>query len=115
MRSVRVAVLGVVLAAVVAAVGAGPVLAEWPTRCVELNDIVEAHLGNDGNVGIYQRVFGAQAEAACQNDHRDDVRGVFAWAFAEASQAADSAAPDLAWPTDVRGAERHRGNAPGER
>ena len=35
-------------------------LAQWPTTCVELNDIVEAHLGNDGNVGIYQRVFGGR-------------------------------------------------------
>jgi len=50
---------------------------------VDLNDIVENHLGNDHNVGIYQRVFGDQAEQACQNDHRDDVRGVFAWAFPE--------------------------------
>ncbi len=100
MRSVRVVIVGVVLAAVVAAVGAGPVLAQWPTTCIELNDMVEAHLGNHGNVGIYQRVFGAQAEAACQNDHRDDVRGVFAWAFADAAPSADTATPDLAWPTD---------------
>ena len=78
MRSVRYAVVGVVLAAVVAAVGAGPVLAQWPTTCVALNDIVETHLGNDGNVGIYQRVFGDEAEVACQSDHVDDVRGVFA-------------------------------------
>ena len=54
---------------------------EWPTSCVDLNDIVEAHLGNDHNVGIYQRTFGDQAEAACQNDHRNDVRSVFAWAI----------------------------------
>ena len=55
--------------------------AQWPTTCVELNDIVEAHLDNDHNVGIYQKTFGDQAEAACQNDHRDDVRSVFAWAI----------------------------------
>ncbi len=54
----------------------------WPTTCVDLNDIVEAHLGNQGNVGIYQATFGDQAEAACRNDHRNDVRGTFAWAFA---------------------------------
>ena len=48
---------------------------------MELNDIVEAHLGNVNNVEIYQRVFGEQAEAACRNDHRADVQGVFAWAF----------------------------------
>ena len=59
--------------------------AQWPTTCVELNDIVEAHLGNEQNVGIYQRVFGDQAEQACQNDHRDDVRSVFAWAMPEVS------------------------------
>ena len=53
----------------------------WPTDCVELNDIVEAHLGNDSNVEIYQRTFGDQAETACRSDHRPDVRGVFAWAF----------------------------------
>ena len=63
---------------------APPVEAElgWPTTCVDLNDIVENHLGNDNNVRIYQRVFGDQAEPACRNDHREDVRGVFAWAFA---------------------------------
>ena len=117
MRSIRIVVVGVVLAAVVAVavVGTGPVLAQWPTTCVELNDIVEAHLGNDGNVGIYQRVFGSQAEAACQNDHRDDVRGVFAWAFADGSPSADfrRARPGVA--DGLRGAERHRGGAPGER
>ena len=54
---------------------------QWPTTCVDLNDIVEAHLGNTGNVGVYQRTFGDGAEAACQNDHRNDVRSVFAWAI----------------------------------
>ncbi len=54
---------------------------DWPTTCVELNDIVEGHLGNEGNVAIYQNTFGDQAEAACQNDHRHDVRSVFAWAI----------------------------------
>lgn len=52
----------------------------WPTTCVNLNDVVEAHLGNDHNVGIYARTFGDQAEARCQRDHADDVRGTFAWA-----------------------------------
>ena len=54
---------------------------QWPTTCVDLNDIVEEHLGNHHNVGIYQDTFGDQAEAACQSDHRDDVRSVFAWAI----------------------------------
>ncbi len=53
----------------------------WPTTCVDLNDIVERHLGNSQNVSIYQAVFGDQAEAGCRGDHREDVRGVFAWAF----------------------------------
>ena len=33
MRSVRVVVVGVVLAAVAAALGAAPVMAQWPTTC----------------------------------------------------------------------------------
>ena len=73
-----------IIAALTAILLTTPALAQWPTTCVALNDIVENHLGNHNNVGIYQRVFGDQAEQACQNDHRDDVRGVFAWAFLEA-------------------------------
>ncbi len=98
-RGARI-VLPMVIAAVAAFGLARPVLAQWPTTCVDLNDIVEAHLGNDGNVGIYQRVFGDQAEQSCQNDHRDDVRGVFGWAFDQAAQSAGSETQDLAWPTD---------------
>ncbi len=72
----------------------------WPTTCVDLNDIVEGHLGNDHNVGIYQQVFGDQAEIACQNDHGSDVRETFVWAFRD---------PDpqtycrhhAAWPTGI--------------
>ncbi len=75
------AVWAVVLAALLTAVSFSYAAAQWPTTCVELNDIVEAHLGNDHNVGIYQKVFGDQAEQACRNDHRDDVRSVFAWAI----------------------------------
>ncbi len=71
--------------------------AQWPTSCVELNDIVEARLGNTGNVGIYQRVFGERAEQACQNDHRADVQAVFAWAIG-GTGATPPAAP-TAWPT----------------
>lgn len=93
---------------------ATPAPQQWPTTCVDLNDIVEAHLGNDGNVGIYQRVFGDQAEQGCQNDHRDDVRGVFGWAFDQTAQSADAGTQDLAWPTtcldlnDI--VENHLGN-----
>ena len=100
MRITRATCAAVVVAAVLIAALATPVFAQWPTTCVDLNDIVEAHLGNDTNVGIYQRVFGDQAEQACQNDHRDDVRGVFAWAFDEAGSETQSAVPDLAWPAD---------------
>ena len=57
---------------------------EWPMTCVDLNDIVEEHLGNPQNVGIYQNTFGDQAEAACQNDHGDDVRSTFGWASSAA-------------------------------
>ena len=52
----------------------------WPASCVELSDIVESHLGNDDNVGLYQRTFGEQAEAACRQDRADDVRAAFGWA-----------------------------------
>lgn len=80
--------LTIALALTVATVAltASVAFAQWPTTCVELNDIVEAHLGNDGNVGIYQKVFGADAETACQNDHRDDVRSMFGWAFGQPSE-----------------------------
>lgn len=57
----------------------------WPTTCVYLNDIAEAHLGNAHNVGIYQRTFTDPnvAEAVCRADHRDDVRRNFGWAFSD--------------------------------
>ena len=83
------AVCAAILAALWMAVSVSFVAAQWPTTCVELNDIVEAHLGNANNVGIYQRFFGDQAEQACQNDHRDDVRSVFAWAIGGAPPASN--------------------------
>ena len=93
---------------------ATPAPQQWPTTCVDLNDIVEAHLGNDANVGIYQRVFGDQAEQGCQNDHRDDVRAVFSWAFDLTAPSADSGMQDLAWPTNCLDlndiVENHLGN-----
>ena len=66
----------VLLALLTAAVATGVALAQWPTTCVDLNDIAEAHLDNHGNVGIYQRVFGDQAEQACQQDHRGSSAGI---------------------------------------
>ena len=55
----------------------------WPTTCIALNDIVEAHLGRIENVGIYQKTFTDPnvAEAVCRADHQDDVRRTFGWAF----------------------------------
>ena len=91
------------VATVVAAGTAAGANAQWPATCVDLNDIVEAHLGNDANEGIYQRVFGDQAEDACQSDHLEDVRGVFVWALDDSSpsDASDGVAPaDIGgWPT----------------
>ena len=83
------AALVAVVSAAIAAAHDDHSTGEWPTSCIDLNDIVEEHLGRLGNVGIYQRTFGDQAEAACRNDHRDDVRSVFAWAIG------DSTAPPL--------------------
>ena len=94
MRWVR-GVLSVLVAAIAAFGLATPALAQWPTTCVDLNDIVEAHLGNDGNVGIYQRTFGDQAEEHCRADHLDDVRLAFPWALGGSS----TATIVTAWPT----------------
>lgn len=119
----RCLVLGAVVAMAIAGGSAARVGAQWPTACVELNDIVEQHLGNVGNVGIYQRIHGDQAEAACRTDHRADVQTTFAWAFetstavpATAAAAAASTTSQFAggWPTtcvylnDV--VEAHLGN-----
>lgn len=91
MRCVR----AILIAAIATVALVSPALAQWPTTCVELNDIVEAHLGNHENVGIYERVFGGQAEQACQNDHREDVLSVFAWAVG----GLELQTGQLAWPT----------------
>ena len=116
-RRNRIALALVVALTVVVAVSAS-VSAQWPTACVALNDIVEQHLGNGGNVGIYQRTFGEQAEGACRSDHVDDVRAVFGWAFdspASPASTDDGAISDIGgWPTtcvdlnDI--VERHLGN-----
>ena len=71
---------------------------EWPMTCVDLNDVVEEHLGNDHNVGIYQNTFGDQADAACQNDHRNDVRGVFVWAFDDSASPSTPSVPAASLP-----------------
>ena len=91
--------LAIVLAATVVAVTSVTVSAQWPMGCVELNDIVEQHLGNVGNVGIYQRIHGDQAEAACRTDHRVDVQTTFAWAFETSPAALAATAGALTPPT----------------
>ena len=120
-RHYRFVVAVALAVAIVSATTVG-VSAQWPTGCVELNDIVEQHLGNVGNVGIYQRIHGDQAEAACRTDHRADVQRTFAWAFegsaatpaATAAAASSTAQYAGGWPTtcvylnDV--VEAHLGN-----
>ena len=90
------------LAAAVAALGT-PDAAPWPTGCVALSDIVERHRGNGHKVGIYQRVFGEQAEGACQLDHRARVSNAFAWAFTESPPPGERSSADASqeaggWP-----------------
>jgi len=76
----------------------------WPTTCVHLNDVVEAHLGNDHNVGIYARAFGDQAEIRCQQDHAEDVRQTFAWVgLCEAATVARAARPGYIRAFDAAG------------
>ena len=90
----RILVAAMAVAALALAFMAAPAQGQWPTTCVELNDLAERALGNHSNVGIYQRVFGDQAEQACQNDHRADVQAVFAWAIPTPAPApAPAAAP----------------------
>ena len=112
-RAVRRSVLAAAIAFAAFAALATAALAQWPTACMDLNDVVELQLGNSQNAGIYQSVFlGADAERACQADHRADVRSTFAWAFDGAGSAADL--PSTAWPTSCVGlndfVEAHLGN-----
>ncbi len=65
-------VLAAVAVAVLLSAAVSAALAQWPTTCVELNDLAEAAAGNVDNVGIYQRTYGEQAEAVCQAEHRND-------------------------------------------
>lgn len=95
-KLLRTALLGLTAALLTAL----PAHANWPTTCVELNDLVEYRLGNHHNVGIYERVFGDQAEQACRNDHRNDVRRVSTWARPGVPAPADATPivfSDLGW------------------
>ena len=60
---VRRAASLLVAAIALVSVGVSIAQAQWPTTCVELNDLAEAAVGNHQNVGIYQRTYGDQAEA----------------------------------------------------
>ncbi len=84
-RSIFAIIAGLLLAAGISTVA----LAQWPTTCVEANDAFERYVGNEHNVGIYQRTFGdgPEAEQACQNDHREDIRAAFNWAIPESTPA----------------------------
>jgi hypothetical protein len=76
--------VGIVVGVVVVGTATAYIEGGWPETCLEMNDMVEASPLGSGAVGIYQRAFGDQAEAACQHDHREDVRRSFSWAFPEA-------------------------------
>ena len=106
---VRRAVLLLMATIALVTVGVSIAQAQWPTTCVELNDLAEAAVGNHQNVGIYQRTYGDQAEAQCQHDHRDDVRRTFAWALGGTGEAVAGT-----WPTNCVAlndlAEAARGN-----
>ena len=91
---IRRATLLLIATSALVALGVAIAQAQWPTTCVELNDLAEAAAGNHQNVGIYQRLYGEQAEAQCQNDHRDDVRRTFAWALGGTGEAVAGT-----WPT----------------
>ena len=85
------------------------VQAQWPITCVELNDQSEAAAGRQEYVGIYQRFYGAGAEAACQRDHIGDVQRTFEWALPAASGLGIYSHPDFGRVVDTavaRGADR---------
>ena len=102
-KRLALAVAGALTAAVLSAVVTTAYIeGGWPETCLEMNDMVEASPLGSGAVGIYQRAFGDGAEAACQSDHRADVRGAFMWAFPEA-QVAPAPQPTPAPSSNVQG------------
>ena len=100
-------VVGVLVGAAVVGTATAYIEGGWPETCLEMNDMVEASPLGSGAVGIYQRAFGDQAEAACQHDHREDVRHSFGWAFPEASTASTQpAATPAPQPSEPSGQSR---------
>ena len=54
-----------------------------PMTCVDLNDIVEEHLGNPHKRRhLSKHLRRSRPRQSCQNDHRNDVIAVFGWANA---------------------------------
>ncbi len=93
---VRRGVLAGLLAFAASLALAVPALAQWPASCVALHDLAERRLGNEQSVGQYQRQYlGMDAERACREDRRGEVRAAFAWALGGAESAANRAA---GWP-----------------
>ena len=104
-------ILGIAIGILLGAAAVGPTAAYiaggWPETCLEMNDMVEASEQGSGAVGIYQRAFGDQAEAACQHDHREDIRRSFGWAFPEALTASvQPEAPSAPQPSGPAGQTR---------
>ena len=77
MRFITTATLALALAFVLGSTAA----ADLPRSCVELSDTLESHLGYRVNVGFFQEHHRSEPEDACRTYHRDNVRGIFTWAF----------------------------------
>ena len=84
MRRVLFALAALAIMAISATSARAYFFGGWPETCVEMNNMVEASQFGSGAVGIYERAFGDGAEAACQNDHRNDIQRAFAWAVSAA-------------------------------
>ena len=70
-----------ILALTVALALASPAAAQWPRSCTELSDTLETHLGYRVNVGYFEENYGSDPEEACRTYHRQNVQGMFTWAF----------------------------------
>ena len=70
LRPVLIALIG---AAALGVVARADTRHDWPSTCVELNDVFEQSRGKHKNIGIYERVHGDRAEQACRNEHRSEL------------------------------------------